>query len=251
MRQRRPALADASKVVITGLLFWAGAQLASTVFDRNETAAVAVQAAIAEWGAGRMGIAWSDPRKPVPSFRVLRMRIALGAGLGLATMGLVVAVALGIRAASIHGAVPTVSSLLVGLMVGTLGAVRDELLLRGFVLRATRGLLGTPAAVLVCGGAAAAARFGIDGVITLAILAEALRAVALGALWVRDRGAWMAVAASAAWAWAAGPIVHGGLFDVRFRTEVDASIPALGVLAVAAAAALYWVATRDPERTDR
>jgi hypothetical protein len=251
MRQRRPALADASKLVTSGLLFWAGAQLASTVFDRSATAAVAVQAAIAEWGAGRMGITWSNPLQPAPSFRALRLRIALGAGLGLATMGVVVVVALATRAASIHVAVPAVSSLLIGLIVGTLGAVRDELLLRGFVLRTMRGLIGTPAAVLVCGGAAAAARFGIDGVLTLAIAVEALRAVALGTLWVRDRGAWMAVAANAGWTWAAGPIVHGGLLDVRFRTEVDAGFPAIVVLAAAAAAAFYWVASRDPDRTDR
>jgi len=251
MSGRRPRLADASKLVTSGLLFWGGAQLAATVFDRNETAAVAVQAAIAEWGAGTMGVTWSDPARPAPSWRAIRDRAAYGAALGFATAGLVVGIALATRAAAMQPAAPSASALLIGLLVGGLGAVRDELLLRGFVLRATRGLLGAPAAVAVCGGAAAAARLGLDGALTLAVLAEALRGIALGALWVRDRGAWMAIAANTAWTWAAGPIVHGGLFDVRFTTELGAGAPAIGGLAITAAAALCWVAIRDPDRTDR
>ena len=47
----------------------ARSQFAATVFARNATATVAVQAALAEWGAGRMAIAWSDPLAPIPSWQ--------------------------------------------------------------------------------------------------------------------------------------------------------------------------------------
>jgi len=233
---------DATKVLTTGLLFWGAIQLAATVLDRSETAAVAVQAAIAEWGAGAMAIAWSDPLRPSPAWPAIRRRVACGLGLGFAVSGLVVGAALATRTAVVQRGGPSFSALAIGLLVGSLGAVRDELMLRGFVLRVTRGLLGTSTAVVVCGGAAAAARLGLDGALSLAVLTDALRGVALGAVWVRDRGAWAAIAASAAWAWTVGPLTHGGLLDLRFATEPDASLLAVAVLAVGAAAALGWVA---------
>ncbi|MGO9836062.1 MAG: type II CAAX prenyl endopeptidase Rce1 family protein [Polyangiaceae bacterium] len=251
MGERRGPLADATKVVTSGLLFWGGAQLASTVFGRSETAAVAVQAAIAEWGAGTMGIAWSDPLLPSPSWRAIRVRVACGLGLGLAAAGVAVGTALATRAAAIQHAAPSVSALVVGLIVGALAAIRDELLLRGFALRATRGLLGTPTALAVCGGAAAAARLGLDGALTVAVVAEALRGIALGCLWVWDRGAWMAVAANVAWTWTTGPITHGGLFDLRFVMELDGSTPVVAVLAVMAGGAFFLVARRAANGTER
>jgi hypothetical protein len=248
---RRAPLADAAKVVTSGLLFWGGAQLASTVFGRSETAAVAVQVAIAEWGAGTMGIAWSDPLRPSPSWRAIRVRVACGLGLGFAVAGVVIGTALATRAAAIQHTPPSVSALVVGLIVGALSAIRDELLLRGFPLRATRGLLGTPTAIAVCGGAAAAARLGLDGALTVAVVAEALRGIALGGLWVWDRGAWMAIAANVAWTWTTGPITHGGLFDLRFATELDGSTPVVGVLAVVAGGAFFLVARRAADRSRR
>ena len=68
----------------------------------------------------------------------------------------------------------------------------------------------------------------------------------LAAVWVRDRGAWMAVGANAAWSWATGSVVHGGLLDVRFATEIDAGIPALVVLGAAAVATCVWAFPRKP-----
>ena len=53
-------LVDATKVVIWGLVFWGAELLAAAVFERNATAMAAAQAAVAEWGAGRMRIAWSE-----------------------------------------------------------------------------------------------------------------------------------------------------------------------------------------------
>jgi hypothetical protein len=239
-----PTVREAARVAGWGLAFWGAVQLAGAVFTQNATALVAVQAALAEWGAGRVGITWSDPLGAVPSWAVLGRRAGIGVALGGAAATLVVAVSLVTHAAAMASSHAAVSALLVGLVIATLSAVRDELLLRGVVLRVTRGLWPTWGALAACGAAAAAARFGVDGVLSLALLVEALRGVALGTLWVKDRGAWMAVGANAAWTWGLGSVVRGALLDVRFATEADASVPALVVVAAAAVAACVWALPR-------
>jgi hypothetical protein len=65
---------------------------------------------------------------------------------------------------------------------------------------------------------------------------EALKGVALGGLWLLDRGAWMPCAASAAWTWAMGPVTQGDLLDLRFATGHAETV--VVVMALAAAAAL-------------
>jgi hypothetical protein len=237
---------DAAKVVGWGLVFWGGAQLAAAALTRNATAVVAVQAALAEWGAGRMGIPWSDPLAPVPTWRAIGRRVGRGAAVGAAAAVLVIVGALMTRGATLAAGSPALGLLAVGLVLSVLSAVRDELLLRGVVLRATRGLLPAWAALLACGGAAAAARYGVDGAGGLLLVAEGLRGVALGALWVRDRGAWTAVAANAAWTLTLGPLVRGALVDVRFAAQPDAGLPALVVLALAALAASAWARRIPP-----
>ncbi len=241
-----PTVRDAAKVVAWGLVFWAAVELASTLFQNNETAAVAVQAALAEWGAGRMAIAWSDPLAPPQKWAAIGRRAGRGAALGAVAAALVVAVARATRGASATWAAPAASAVVVGLIVSALSAVRDELLLRGVVLRATRGLLPTWTALVACGAAAAAARFGAGDASAIAVAAEGARGVALGALWTRDRGAWMAVAANTAWTWCLGSLARGGVLDVRFAVPPEAGLPALAVLGAAAAAALFWTLRRPP-----
>ncbi|HTQ43481.1 MAG TPA: CPBP family glutamic-type intramembrane protease [Polyangiaceae bacterium] len=208
---------EAARVVGWGLVLWAGVQVAAAIFSRNATAAVAVQAVLAEWGAGLVAISWSDPNAPAPSWSAIGGRAGRGAAMGLLAAALVVGVALLAHVASFVRSPPAVGLLAVGLVVSVLGAVRDELLLRGVVLRATRGVLPTWAALLVCGAAAAAARFGVEGAMGLVLAGEAIKGAALGAIWVKDRGAWMAVAANTAWTWTVGSVVGGGLLDVRFH----------------------------------
>jgi hypothetical protein len=239
-----PTLPDAARVAGWGLVFWGAVQVASTVFARNATAALAVQAALAEWGAGRMAIAWSDPLAPLPTWRQVGARAGRGAALGGAAAGLVVVAGLVTGAGTFAERSLGLGLLGVGLVSSLLSAVRDELLLRGVVLRAIRGLLPWWAAVLACGGGAAAARFGLEGVVGLGLLVEGLRGVALGALWVRDRGAWMAIAANAAWSWILGSVVRGGLVDIRFTVEGDVGLGAAVVMLAAAAGATLWATRR-------
>lgn len=233
-------LAGTAKIVLWGLVFWGGEQLAAGAFERSELARAGVQAALAEWGAGRMAIPWNNPRAPPPTWRAIARRSALGAAFGFAASAAVAVLAVGAHSAVVSSSGLALTPLLVGLLIAALGAVRDELLLRGVVLGATRWL-PVSLALLTCGVAAAAARLGTDGVFTSALGPEALRGVALGALWVRDRGAWMACAANTAWTWTTGSIFGGGLLDVRFASSAGPEgVPALVVLALAAAAASLW-----------
>jgi hypothetical protein len=240
-----PSLADSAKVVVWGLVFWGGVQLAAAGLERNAVAMVVVQAGLAEWGAGRMGISWSDPRADAPSRWAIGKRAGVGAALGAGAAALVAALAIGLGDAVVVAGSPATGALLVGLLVAAMGAVRDELLLRGVVLRATR-LLPVGATLIACGLAAAAARLGMDGAVSLALIAEALRGTALGALWIRDRGAWMACSANAAWTWTLGPVLGGSLLDVRFATEGGSGRSAIAVLAVASMAACVWAVRKRP-----
>jgi hypothetical protein len=240
-----PSLADSAKVVVWGLVFWGGVQVAAAGLERNAVAMVVVQAGLAEWGAGRMAIAWSDPRVEDPTWRAVARRAGVGAALGVGCAVLVAILAIGLRDAVVAAGEPATGALLLGLFVAAMGAVRDELLLRGVVLRATR-LLPVGATLIACGLAAAAARLGMDGAVTLALIPEALRGTALGALWIRDRGAWMACAANAAWTWTLGPALGGNLLDVRFATEGGSGRCAIAVLAIASVAACLWATGRWP-----
>lgn len=239
-----PNVREARRVAGWGLAFWGAAQIAGAVFSQNATALVAVQAALAEWGAGRVGIAWSDPLGPIPSWRSLLKRAGVGLALGGIMAAAVVAVALLTKLAALAAARPSLGALGVGLVIAVLSSVRDELLLRGIVLRVTRGLWPVWAALAATGAAAGAARFGVEGTVGLALVVESLRGVAMGAIWVRDRGAWMAVGASTAWSFGLGSLAQGGMLDVRFATAADAGIPAVAVTAAAAVAALAWALPR-------
>jgi hypothetical protein len=250
--RRRPtdpppsSVRDAAKTTGWALALWGGVQAAAMVLERKPLALGMVQAAMAEWGAGRLGITWSDPWAPLPSGAEVARRAARGAALGAAVSGGVVVAALVTGGATAVRGSPNVGLLMVGLTSAVLTAVRDELLLRGVVLRVTRGLFPTWAAVMTCGAAAAAARFGVDGSVSAAVPADALRAVALAALWLRDRGAWMACAANASSIWALGSIVRGGLVDIRFPGEPEAGASAVAVLAAVAAVAAVSLRRLQP-----
>jgi len=239
------ALREAATIAGWTMLFWCGSQLAGTWLERSATMAVAVQTAIAEWFAGKLGIPWSNPNAPLPNVRQVATRIGRGSALGGASAGLVVAVALVAHGAVIARSQPAVGAVVLGLLLAALSAVRDELFLRGAVLRLARGLLPAWVGLLACGAAEAAARFGTGDAGGLALLVDALRGTALGAVWTRDRGAWMACAANATWTWTLGSATRGAPFDIRFATEPEAGLPALAVAAAAALAASVWALRRS------
>jgi hypothetical protein len=221
---------------------WAAMQLGAILFSRTEAAGLALQAGIAEWSAGRLGVSWSDPLAPVPSTSAIARRAGVGAAAGLGAAVLAVGLSVVVGHVQIAVGVPAVASLLMGALIALLVAVRDELLLRGMVLQIGKPLWGPIGGVALCAAAAAAARLGAVEPTVLAVVVEAIRASALACVWVRDRGAWMAVGANTAWTWALGSAIRGDVLDVRSAVEPGSNVAALVVVLVFAVASVRWAA---------
>lgn len=237
-------LRKAGSIVLLGLLTVAAVDLAGNWLSQRPLAACAVQVAIAEYGAGRMAIAWSPPSAIEPTAAQIGKRIGKGALFGLcAAIALVLAGILSktleVRAGSFD-----IAPLLTGFAVAAFTAARDELLLRGIVIRTMQSFTrGWP--VLVACAAAAIARGWFDESMTpQSALVTGIGAVALACIWLVDRGAWMAVGAHAAFLFASNVLLStrgtdppwggGPLGMVGGRT----SAIAMGL--VGAAAVVWW-----------
>jgi hypothetical protein len=212
-------LRETAKVIFWGLLLYAAVALVGSKLSTRSVGALAVQMVVAEWGAGRLGVSWSDPAADVPTMGAIARRAARGALFGLLAAAFVVIIALVTHALTSHPSAAVPSELGIALATACLGSARDELLLRGVTLRAFRHACPTGALLLVCGGAGAAAEYGtlssagnVDGV---HIVVAGVLAVAFASLWLLDRGGWLAFGAHAAWTFATGGLIRGGLFDLR------------------------------------
>ena len=208
-----------ARTVGWGLAWYAAVCFAGGFFAQHAMAASGIQAALAEWGASRLGVAWSDPGarpEEANDARAVARRAAWGFAAGLVAAALLVAVAVVTRAATLAGGRIAIASIVVALLDAAFVAVRDELLLHGLVLRVV-GARPRWAALGACGLASAAAALGATptGVTPPALAAAALGGVVFGALWIGDRGAWKAVCAHAAWLWVTASLARGALVDVR------------------------------------
>ena len=63
----KAALRDRARVVGWGIALAAAVQGAAAYLAQNHTGAVIAQVVIAEFGTGRLGVAWSDPLAPIQS----------------------------------------------------------------------------------------------------------------------------------------------------------------------------------------
>jgi membrane protease YdiL (CAAX protease family) len=242
---RSADLKERARAVGLGLLFYGAVCFAGAFFAQQKLAAAGIQAALAEWSTGALGIAWSDPRARTPTFAQTATRAIRGALFGLATVALVIALAFVTRAAHVADGALSPAPLLLAIPVPALLAVRDELLLRGLILRVL-STTSRAAQLVACGLASIAAALGAsDAGLTLAQIAVAgLSGVAFGALWQRDRGTWMAWGAHTAWSW--GAYLMRSRFDATSTAwgGGDAGLSsgwvAVAVVAVAAIAASAW-----------
>jgi hypothetical protein len=236
---RRAALRASARIALQGTILYGAARFAGAFLAQYGVASVIVQTVIAEWGAGRLGIAWSDPRAKVPTAKEIALRGLRGAGMGLMAAVIVAGVVLATKVAILAPNVPAPIVALVGAVVPAFLAARDELLLRGLVLRV---VAGTPAwaRLAACGLAEAAAAYGDGALAPPALAAAFFGGVAYGTLWLRDRGAWLAWGAHAAFGWASTSLATGALVDLRATsgTSLGQSWVTAGSVAVVAALAI-------------
>jgi hypothetical protein len=212
-------LQDTAKVIGWGLVLYGAVGLVGAKLSATSVGSLALQMVVAEWGAGRLAVAWSDPTGDPPKLGAIARRVGQGAVMGLFAAGLVILFALGTHGLSAHANTPEPSQVGVGLFTAALAAARDELLLRGIPLRAFRHACPPLALLLICGGAGAAAEYGVlagaEDVHVVRILVAGLLGIVFAALWIRGRGGWLAFGAHVAWALATGGLIRGGLFDLR------------------------------------
>ena len=249
---RPQSLGTSAAIAAWGAAYFGAGQMAGAMLDANPTAAAAVQAVIAEWGSGRLGVQWSDPEGPAQNARSIARRAGLGAALGIGAAALVLATTLVAHLSSLARNAPSIASLGIGLLIAGLVAARDELLLHGVVLRMLQGT-SVSGRLLACGLTSAAASLGTATTTLPEAAASGLCGMGVAALWLLDRGAWMAWGARTAWLLGTGTLVHGGLLDVRAAATAwagsDAGFSggwcAVAVLGALSAVALYLAKRRE------
>jgi hypothetical protein len=239
-------LAGAMRAASWGLVATTAEALAASILTQHALAVAALQATAVEWATTRAGVRWT-PEGASTSWRALTVRVARGAGYGTLVAAAAVGAELLARSAWLGSGPRSVDVLVVGLAIALLSALRDELLLRGLVLRVARSLLPAWAGIVACAAAGACARLGLDGFVSTALVFEAFRGAALGSLWLRDQGAFVPLGANVAFAWVTSSVARGGLLDLRSAGTAAEGWPAIAVVALAALVAA-GAAVRPPMR---
>ena len=220
----RAALRERARIVLWGIAMVGAVVVAGGYLEERHAAAVVVQLVIVEFGTGRLGVAWSDPLAPMPTGAAMTRRALRGAAFGAAAAVVLVGASVLARVAELSFGTFGIAPIAVGLVTSAAAGARDELLLRGLVLRALGPRAELPTRLAVCAAAGVAWRYGTTPNVTWPALAFAgLSAAAFAALWIRDRGAWLAVGANAAFAFCSGTLAQGSLLDVRGKAALDAT----------------------------
>jgi hypothetical protein len=180
---------------------------------------------LVEWATSRLGVAWTDPKSDKPE---LPRRAVGGVAVGLgAAIGLFAVLVLSHGATIEPVANVSVPVVVIGLVTAGLHAWRDELLHHGVVLRAL-GLFdegdasGKPHDILrvvACGVTSAGVALGRSDASARSVVVAALLGIVMGALWVRDRGAWMAFGAHTAFRFTLDTLFAGGILQLRLSAD--------------------------------
>jgi hypothetical protein len=187
--------------------------------------------------AGRAGVRWDRSIVELDAPRAAVRRVAAGAGVALAAGALAIAVSGAFHWFHVASALGPSAAIAFAVARAAAVSVRDELLFRGIPLAAAaRAGLPAPIARGFSALVSGAAIVMVPGVTPAALALAVGSGWLFASLWERDRGAWAAVGAHAAWALLVGSMIHGGVVDLEWTT---------GELAVGAAAAgaPAWVAT--------
>lgn len=245
-------------VVAWGLVLFTACRLLEIFLEAQATASAVGQAVLVEWATARLGVVWTDPATTQTRAKVAK-RAFIGVGVGLGAAIVLVVILLVSRGALVEG-VPHVamSVLVIGLVTAGLHAWRDELLFHGVVLRALAGTSDVHK-VFACAVTSAGAALGRSDASPQSVSVAAALGMLFGALWVRDRGAWMPWGAHVAFRFATDTLIAGGIVQVRLAGNRwaggDAGIlggtAALVALAPLASGAMFMILRRlspDPSR---
>ncbi|HEY2510718.1 MAG TPA: CPBP family glutamic-type intramembrane protease [Polyangiaceae bacterium] len=204
--------------------------MGGAVLERTALLAEGLQAFLAEWGATRLGAAWLDPRCEEAGRALAAREAARGVVQGALAGGA------GLLVARMTHAIPAIAPhwAIVPLAVATVDAavvsVRDEMLLRGVVLRVA-GDRPRPFALVATALASVAWRLGVQGeagVPLVDLLGEAAAGAWFGALWLRHRGGVVAWGAHTAWLMVA---TAAGVSPSALTGSWGVSIPLIAALA--------------------
>lgn len=197
----------------------ASLQILDRLLPAASLAAAVLGALLADMAASRAGVRWNvtdDPDAPPIAFPAAARRVAVGAGIALAAGLAVIGIARFSGLLHGHGEGPSLSSaVLFAILRAAAVATRDELLFRGIPLvAAARANIPAPFARAFAALTSGAAIAFLPGTSPAAIALAVASGWLYAGLWQRERGAFMAVGAHAAWMLLFGSLLHGGLFDV-------------------------------------
>ena len=184
-------------------------QVVELLLGRIIMGAAIAGAVIADVASTWAGVRWDAGERRPWKEAIAR----LGAGAGVAAGVIAVTLALGAALGRIdaRAGAPSLGIFLVVLRSAAV-AVRDELVFRGIPLvAAARAGISKPIARGFAALAGAASIASLPGASPASLVLTAASGWLFATLWQRDRGAWSAVGAHAAWALLTGAVLRGGL----------------------------------------
>ncbi len=190
-------------------------QVVELLFSRFIMAVAISGAVIADVASTWAGVRWDEGTKR--AWKDAVDRIAAGAGLVTAVIAVTFAIGAVMGRVEAQAGAPSVGIFLVVLRCAAI-AVRDELVFRGIPIVAA-GRAGVPAPIArgFAALAGAASMASLPGVSAASLVLVAATGWLFATLWQRDRGAWSAVGAHAAWALLTGAVLRGGIVDIAFK----------------------------------
>jgi membrane protease YdiL (CAAX protease family) len=193
----------------------AALQAAEMLFSRFVMAIAIAGAVIADVASTWAGVRWDEGEKR--AWKAAVGRLAAGAGIAAAVIAVTFAVGAVLGKVDVQAGAPSVGIFLVVLKCAAI-AVRDELVFRGIPLvAASRAGVPPVAARAFAALASTATIVSLPGVSAASLVLAAATGWLFATLWQRDRGAWSAVGAHAAWVLLTGALLRGGIVDMAFK----------------------------------
>ncbi len=205
----------AARVALFGGMLFFGVALLGALLANMPLAALVAQAVAAEWGMGRLGLAWSDPLAREPTAKDIATRLGRGALLGMAPAAVILEWLHLTHTCDIAPSSFAWSSIGLGVMSATLTAVRDQILLVGLSRRVLVHVDHALPRMLAAGALFAARSYSSETATWPEVIASFCFGAFAAAIFQRDRSAYGAVGMNIGWLLATQTLFHGALLDVR------------------------------------